>query len=92
MKVKYKIILGDSRMGKDLKFIKNQIIIAQIRAIGSVILGLMVLFGGLYIVNLYETEDEKITVIIATIALFFLFIIAFYSNIRAIKKYKSFLE
>lgn len=79
-------------MGKDYKFIKNGIKVAQIRAIGSVILGLMVLFGGIYIVNLYETEDEKITVIIVTIALFFLFIIAFYSNIRAIKKYKSFLE
>lgn len=92
MKVKYKIMLGDLRMGKDYKFIKNKIMIAQIRAIGSVIIGLMVLFGGIYFVELFETEKERIIGITVTIALLILFIIAFYSNIRAIKKYKSFLE
>ncbi len=79
-------------MKKDYKFIKNRIKVAQIRAIGASVLGLMLIFGGIYIVTLFEKQNERIIGTIVIVALFLLVIYAIYTNIRAIKKYKSFLE
>lgn len=79
-------------MKKDYKFIEKQIKVAKIRAVGSSILGFMALFGGIYVISLFNLKIEKTIAIIVVIGLFLLSFFALYTNISAIKKYKSFLE
>lgn len=79
-------------MKKDHKIIKYNIFRAKIQAASSLLLLLVVLFGGPYFIRTIEFQPEKTISIIAVIVLLLVSGIAFYSNIAAIKKYKAFLE